>query len=239
METRRDLACAIALDFAAELLETGHVVALWEPEKNKISGEHLDQKWSLRLPLHFPLAEKGQNFPDYLESLQFAHPQYILLLIQAGHSALAYFEGDELIHHKVIKKYMVRGNGKAQVGYLQTRGKSKAGSRIRLANSISFFEDINEKLREWEVAESATRILLSCTAKMQPLLFQSKITPPFSKDDPRIAKVPFDLQKPSLEEMLLINKQIQRGRWEGPAATIDAFFERMRAKSNKEFEEED
>jgi hypothetical protein len=60
--------------------------------------------------------------------------------MQAGHSALAYFEDGEMRHHKVIKKYMVRGNGKAQVGYLQTRGKSKAGSRIRLANTVSFLK---------------------------------------------------------------------------------------------------
>ncbi|MEO1451203.1 MAG: hypothetical protein AAFV07_16855 [Bacteroidota bacterium] len=39
--------------------------------------------------------------------------------------------------------------GKAQISYLNTRGKSKAGSRIRLANTVAFFEEINERLQDW------------------------------------------------------------------------------------------
>lgn len=238
METRRDLSCAASLEFAAYLLANGYKIEEWNPEKNKISGIFDGQKWSLRIPIHFPLASKGQGFPDYLASLDLQEPKYFLILIQAGHSALAYFEGDNLLHHKVIKKYMVRGNGKAQIGYLQTRGKSKAGSRIRLANSVSFFEDINEKLREWDVEDEAERILVSCTAKMLPLWFQSRISPPFSKNDPRIAKVPFDLQRPDLEELLRINKQIMRGRWQGDHEIVDRFFAWRQEQMQSEIEED-
>ncbi len=237
METRRDLANDICLDFVANLLDSGHVVEEWNPIKNKISGVHAGKKWTLRLPLHFPLAEDGQSFLSYFETLSEAFPQYFLILIQAGHAALAYFEDGECLHHKVIKKYMVRGNGRAQLGYLKTRGKSKAGSRIRLANTVSFFEDINEKLDEWDVEPQATRILLSCTAKMLPMLFQSKVPPPFDKDDPRITKVPFDLQKPTLEELMQVNKQIMRGRWEGPADTVDAYFARKREAESNDWED--
>jgi hypothetical protein len=137
---------------------------------------------------------------------------------------LAYFDAGEMLHHKVIKKYMVRGNGRAQVGYLQSRGKSKAGSRVRLANTVSFFEDINEKLREWEKVDQASRILVSCGEKLRPLWFSSQITPPFDKHDPRLTKVPFDVHRPDLEELLRINKSILRGRWEGPVQLVDDFF---------------
>lgn len=137
---------------------------------------------------------------------------------------MAYFEGGEMVHHKVIKKYMVRGNGKSQVGYLQTRGKSKAGSRIRLANSVTFFEDINEKLREWDVVDQAVRILVSCPVALQSMWFQSRISPPFDKDDHRISKVPINVHRPDMEELKRVNLVMQRGLWEGPAVIVDAFF---------------
>jgi hypothetical protein len=106
---------------------------------------------------------------------------------------------------------------------------------VRLANTVSFFEDINEKLTEWEVVDEAVRILVSCPVSLQPLWFQSRVVPPFSKDDPRITKVPLDVHRPDLEELLRVQKILERGRWEGPAAIVDAFFARQRLTDAEDY----
>lgn len=171
---------------------------VWDREKMKLSGEGFE----FLLPWPFPPATPSEDLAAYAERLADLPPPFFLVLIQAGHSALGYFEGGELLFHKVIKKYMVRAKqGKAQIGYLNTRGKSKAGSRIRLANTVQFFEDINGKLEEWAVEDEVERILMSCPVRMRPLLFGSKVPPPFQKDDPRIRKVPLDVHRPDLEEL--------------------------------------
>lgn len=130
----------------------------------------------------------------------------MIALVQAGAAALGYFEEGEAVHHKAIKKYMKRhSQGKSQINYLKTRGKSKAGSRVRLANTVTFFEEINERLTEWEEDYSPRKIMYSCTATLWGLLFQSKVPPPFTKKDNRLIKIPRDVQIPTYEELLHIN----------------------------------
>ncbi|MBK9452584.1 MAG: hypothetical protein IPN95_24780 [Bacteroidetes bacterium] len=237
METRRDIAFDRTITFIQYLLQLPELTWVWDREKQKLNGNLGGQTWSFRMPLPWPNADKSVGLLQYLDNLPSVPLPYFLIIMQAGHSALAYFEDGEMRHHKVIKKYMVRGNGKAQVGYLQTRGKSKAGSRIRLANTVSFFEDINEKLTEWDVADEAARILVSCPISLQSLWFESRIQPPFSKDDPRLLKVPVDVHRPDLEELERVNRIIQRGRWEGPVAVVDNFFSAQRLEKD-EFEED-
>ncbi|MEM6269936.1 MAG: hypothetical protein AAF998_10900 [Bacteroidota bacterium] len=186
----------------------------WDRAKQKLTvrDDAGVKQFTFRLPLPFPPASEGISLAEYLEDVPETPPPYLLLLLQAGHSALGYFEEGEVVHHKVIKKYMVRARqGKAQIGYLNTRGKSKAGSRVRLANTISFFEAINAKVTEWDIMNGVERILLSCPVRMKPLLFQSKVPPPFTKDDPRLLKVPLDIHRPDLEELKRVNRIIQMG----------------------------
>ncbi|MEM7036019.1 MAG: hypothetical protein AAF570_03495, partial [Bacteroidota bacterium] len=118
----------------------------WDREKQKIHGndETGARMFTVRLPLPFYLPEAGESIQDYStrirSGLNHTPPPYLMILMQAGHAALGYFEEGEVVHHKVVKKYMVRRKqGKSQVGYLGTRGKSKAGSRVRLANAVRFF----------------------------------------------------------------------------------------------------
>ena len=180
----------------------------WDREKMKVEGRNAaGDPFEFRMPWSFPLPEAEQSLADYLEELPYSPPPYLLILIQAGHSAMGYFEDGEVMHHKVIKKYMVRaGQGKAQIGYLSTRGKSKAGSRIRLANSVRFFEDINEKITEWCVVDEVERILVSCPIRLMSLWFGSKTPPPFEREDPRFRKIPLDVHRPDHEELLRVNR---------------------------------
>lgn len=172
-------------------------------------------RFELRLPLPMPAIdpETDGSLPAYLARLPDEMPPYVVALIQIGAAALAYCEAGTPVQHKAFKKYMKRHKrGKAQISYLNTRGKSKAGSRIRLANTVAFFEEINERLTEWEDAYEPQRILYSCTPQLWGLLFSSQVPPPFDKKDPRLIKVPTHVHVPDFEELQRINRFAQGGR---------------------------
>ncbi len=171
-------------------------------------------RFELRLPLPFPaIREEDQRLTQYLARVPEEIPTYVMALIQLGAAALGYFEAGEVWQHKAFKKYMKRHKrGKAQISYLNTRGKSKAGSRIRLANTVAFFEEINERLSEWEAAYEPERIIHSCTPQLWGLLFSSQVPPPFEKKDPRLIKVPTNVHIPDFEELQRINRFVLKGR---------------------------
>jgi len=171
-------------------------------------------RFELRLPLHFPaISEDDTNVTQYLAKVPEDIPTYVMALIQMGAAALGYFEEGEVWQHKAFKKYMKRHKrGKAQISYLNTRGKSKAGSRIRLANTVAFFEEINERLTEWEEAYEPERIVYSCTPQLWGLLFSSQVPPPFDKKDIRLIKVPTNVHVPDFEELQRINRFALKGR---------------------------
>lgn len=189
-----------------------------EAERDRHRLHAIDEQrntlWEFRLPL--PLAALPQERTEwrpYLEELEEEIPNYLIVLVQLGAAALGYFEEGEVYIHKTIKKYMKRHKrGKAQISYLNTRGKSKAGSRIRLANTVRFFEEINEKLVEWSEDFELERICFSGTAQVWGLLFQSNPLPPFEKKDERLVKVPMDVKVPSYEEMMRVSDFIKKGR---------------------------
>ena len=85
------------------------------------------------------------------------------------------------------------------------------GSRIRLKNSISFFEEINSTLTQWDIAAKSETILLSLPINLKHLLFSSNVPVPFDKKDPRIRKIPVDVKVPSYKELLHINWLLSRG----------------------------
>jgi hypothetical protein len=178
---------------------------------------HRDEKgekqFEFRPPLPFPaLLGSDADITQYLDRIEEDIPSYILVLIQAGAASLGYFEDGEVIFHKAIKKYMTRKKqGKAQLNYLNTRGKSKAGSRVRLANTVRFFEEINQYLQDWEEYEMADKILYSCSARIWGVIFQASPPPPFDKSDPRLVRVPHDVHIPDHQELLRINQMALKG----------------------------
>ena len=206
-----------SLELLQKICDGSEIPVDWDREKQKLYGldETGERSWTFRFPLPFPVPDREETLCSYVARVPAQPAPYLVVLLQAGHSALGFFEGGEVRQHKVIKKYMVRGKGKAQIGYLGSRGKSKAGSRVRLANSVSFFEDINAKLREWDVNGEAERILVSCPVALRALWFGSKVAPPFAKDDPRLIKVPMDIHKPDHEELLRVNRRCVAGYVEG------------------------
>lgn len=190
--------------FDIQLDEKRQVIVLTDEAEEKVV--------EFRPPLPCPAMRQGDKLGDYIDRFPEEIPTYTILLMQAGAAAIGYFEDGEVQLHKAIKKYMVRKKqGKAQINYLNTRGKSKAGSRVRLANGVRFFEEINEYLNNWEAYEPAEKIVYSCSPRLWGMLFQSKVKAPFDKKDERLVRVPKDVAIPNFEELLKINEFAKQG----------------------------
>lgn len=139
---------------------------------------------------------------------------YGLMLIQAGRASVAVAQADEIVESKQIQKYMVRKTqGRAQLTYLQEKGKSRLGSRIRLRQSQIFFEEINERMRVWSEAYPLEQIFLSCTPKLKGAFYLALDTPAIAKGDPRWRRVPFMVRPPGQEEMRRIHRLLCRAEW--------------------------
>lgn len=173
----------------------------WEKHRLYINDNNNEAVFYLRLPVHL------MNPDDHEKEVN-----YIILLIQSGKSALGYFEGEENIDHKVFHAYMVRKKqGKSQIKYLKSKGKSRAGSRVRLANTVNFFENINERLQDYFNDYDIDRIALSCSKTLIPFLFNAKVACPFDKKDERILKVPTHVHLPNHEVLMNIHEYLMKG----------------------------
>lgn len=160
-----------------------------------------------RLPITLP-------HPDDVKALDNTTVNYVILLVQSGSSALGYWEGEDMVDHKVFKSYMVRKKqGKSQIKYLKTKGKSRAGSRVRLGNALRFFEDINERLQEYFEENTIDKIALSCSTTLIPYLFNAKVACPFDKKDERIFKIPKHIHTPGFEVLLETQKFLEQGEF--------------------------
>jgi len=134
---------------------------------------------------------------------------HIILLIKAGIASLAFFENGELMDHKVFRAYMVRKKqGKSQIKYLKTKGKSRAGSRVRLQETLDFFEDINLRLISYFEEYRVDLIAMNSSKILLPYLFQSKSKTPFEKKDDRLYKIPKHIASATHENLLEVNEQL-------------------------------
>ncbi len=196
-------------DFLKELEQKKDTILVLDSIKQTFTGfdQTQDKLFELKTSLLFPINDEHQNISNYLQSATQKPLNYLIVIIQAGACALGYFEENEMMNHKVIRKYMTRAKqGKAQYNYLKTKGKSKAGSRVRLAQTIDFFEEINGKIMEWEIIDETSQIFYSASIPLWNLMFESKVKCPFEKKDNRLRKIPKDIQAPDFEELLLTNQ---------------------------------
>lgn len=181
--------------------------AVYDPEKHRliIQDQAGEERIYFRLPLVLPP-------PDQLATPAEQPVNYVILLIQAGSCALGYFEDGRNLDHKVFRAYMVRKKqGHSQIKHLKTKGKSRAGSRVRLAETERFFEHINERLHVYFAEHAVHRIALSCSKTLLPYLFGAKVAPPFAKRDARIYKIPKHIHTPIYEVLLDTHRFLLKG----------------------------
>lgn len=179
----------------------------FDTEKLRLSIESPDKQGTLtvRLPIVFSQTEPGK-IPELIDT------NYIILLIQSGSAAAGFYENDANLDHKVFKSYMVRKKqGKSQIKYLNAKGKSRAGSRVRLANTIDFFENINERLQSYCDDYHVDRIAISCSKTLIPYLYNSKVACPFDKKDERIYKIPKHIHTPGYDVLVQSHQFLMHG----------------------------
>ncbi len=137
---------------------------------------------------------------------------YALVMIRAGQAVMGYFHDGNLLDHKVFRAYMVRQKqGKSQIKYLKTKGKSRSGSRIRLGETERFFEEINERLNEYSSNFPIEIWGISCGKTLWPYYFESETAPPFSQNQENLISLPFHIAQASFEA--LENIRIQLGKF--------------------------
>ncbi len=175
-------------------------------------------------PLVFPLTPECTSLSDYLAALPEEPSRHSVLLMQAGAVSLGRFEGARPVATKSLRRYVVRGKGRAQPLHLKTKGKSRYGSRLRLANARRLLIETNEKLIEWEKEFGpADRVYISCPVRLLSSVFETTPAPPFEKSGP-LVKIPLDLPRPTTEVLLRTYRSLEYGRIEGiagPAPDVD------------------
>jgi hypothetical protein len=159
-------------------------------------------------PLVLAVPADCRTLNQYLEWIPVELGRQLYLLIQAGDACMGLWEGDALLAHKALHKYVVRGHGKAQTTYLKSKGKSRYGSRLRLRNARTLLEDTCEKLTEWyKEWGPADRLFYSCPVRTWPEFLKTE--PPMPDSPP--VKIPLDVDRPTHEELLKIRRKSLRG----------------------------
>lgn len=190
-----------------------------------ISNEHQEMIGYIRLPLHLSIAEK----------LKIADEASVVLYIsiQSGNAAICVMNGKENVYHTTFSSYMTRKKqGFSQIKYLNKKGKSRAGSRVRLAATIGFFENINATLTALFDEFEFDRIAVDISTSLIPYLFQSKIHCPFDKKDLRLYKIPLHIPQSNFTNLHGTIKKLM-------APTLfydlknDALFDRFEMIRNK------
>jgi len=195
-----------------EMIKTGD--NLYYNDKNHSLYSYKEQKKQniIRLPLIWHAIPEIISNKMNIESIKRCNKHYLIIMITTGQASIGIFKNKENFEHKVIRKYMVRKKqGKSQLKYLKTKGKSRAGSRVRLNNSLVFFEEINEYINNWNKDYEICRILYFVPKSLINLWFNSNKTPFFNKDDSNLIKIPYNLDTPTFELMKKVGKYAYDG----------------------------
>lgn len=181
----------------------------WEirylPEKHQLLLENKDS-WLAKLFLPWTMTWLPEGKFQVQEDVH-----YCLTLVRAGQASLGYFHQGKLLDHKVVRGYLVRQKqGKSQFKYLKTNGKSRAGSRIRLEETLVFFKEINERLQVYAKQYPLNFWGLGCAKTMWPLLFDGEVKPPFSSKSAELIELPYPFTKGSYEELQELELRLQQ-----------------------------
>lgn len=171
-----------------------HAILLKDTNQNFIG--------TIRLPLHLSL---NQDLSIISEK---AHVLYVS--IESGYAAIHMMQGEETVFHTTFVAYTTRKKqGFSQIKYLNKKGKSRAGSRVRLASTIEFFEKINITLAELFEMYDIDRLALNCNTTLIPYLYQSKVKCPFDKNDPRLYKIPLHIPQSNFTNLEAAIKKLK------------------------------
>ncbi|MFK7952577.1 MAG: hypothetical protein AB8B73_06995 [Ekhidna sp.] len=171
-----------------------HVILLKDDDHNTIG--------TVRLPLHFMIDDKLKIISNSANILYAS--------IESGYAAINMMQGQDSVYHTTFGAYTTRKKqGFSQVKYLNKKGKSRAGSRVRLASKLEFFEKINESLTDLLITYDIDRFALNCSTSLIPYLHQSKVKCPFEKTDLRLYKIPLHIQQSNFTNLEAAIKKLK------------------------------
>ena len=170
-------------------------------------------------PRLYPIPAEATTAARFLEMLPEGPGLHMLLLIQAGATSMGMWNNETLLCHKVIKKYVKRGKGKAQTTYLKTRGKSRYGSRLRLQNAKSHLLETGDRMLQWWQEHGTPQwIYYSCPTRLWSEVLSSGATPELARE--KLVKIGMDVGVPGHEALLKARRFLNWGYLErSPAAT--------------------
>ena len=161
-----------------------------------------------------PVLCMGKGEPllgDWIEHIPVEPGLQVVVLLQAGATSLGLFDAGKVMRTKTIKRYVVRGKGRAQPTHLNAKGKSRYGSRLRLQNAKAILEETSEKLREWwEEYGDPEVVFFNAPVRLWADLMRTKPPVPFEEDD--LLRIPLDLPKPTTDVMLRAYRSLCYGR---------------------------
>lgn len=208
--------CAHVCAHFRRAAEAEQLECVWDPGKGVFAAGH----WSLYPPLVFPVPLDDFSLVTYTRDLPFEPGKHVLLLMQAGAAAFGYFIGGEVVRTKALKRYVVRGKGRAQGTYLKTKGKSRYGSRLRLQNAKAILEEVNERLGDWWQDNGTPEyVFYNAPVRLWAELCQTKPAPPFLAENHvasaapvPLIRIPLDLPVPTTDVMLRAYRSLSFGR---------------------------
>lgn len=141
---------------------------------------------------------------------------WAVLILRSGRFAGAIFRKQEMIAHKVFRRYTVRAKaGGSQSSYDNQAGKANSmGAMLRRYGEQALKEDVQSLLLSWSFhLDTCTKLLLSVPKTMLHVLFEypqsalqqaGALEPPLVRTDSRICHVPFMVSKPTLDEVRVV-----------------------------------
>lgn len=166
----------------------------------------------LVLPAIVDEPAEGERVAAFRARATLVPVRHVCVLLQQGAMAIGYWDGDVLTRHKAEKRYVVRGNGKAQATHLRTKGKSRYGSRLRLQNWDLLLSDVTTRLCAWrDELPLPERIFLAMTDRCRAALWDADPPPPFARDDARIRRIGRHVHVPDHEELLAVQRWLASG----------------------------
>lgn len=165
--------------------------------------------FGLRPPLSYPSLKEIDEIKQW--DYKNIHKTYIVFLVRSGIASLGLIEDGELIKHKVLRSYMNRKKqGKSQLSYLKTKGKSRAGSRVRLENAKIFFEEISTLLNKW-AGKKNIPFYYFIPIPLLSYWNQTSTPPPSQIKLTDSKKIPLNVKTPSFGELQRIINLIEKG----------------------------
>jgi len=194
-------------DFVERAESMGHTATFCKEKRIFEAGPE-----SLEVPRVFPIPKSCSSLPSFLEQLPIEPGLQVVLLMQAGAASLGLFEAGEVLRTKTFKRYVVRGKGRAQPTHLNSKGKSRYGSRLRLQNARAILDETNEKLHDWwdEYGVPDT-VFFNAPVRLWADLKTAKPTPPFAASG-QLVRIPQDLPVPTTDVMLRAYRSLCYGR---------------------------